>query len=62
MLAVNMPKEINRFCPKCNKHTIQKVSMYKAGKRRGWRPEIPKACKARKNNKEGCTDFHMPRM
>jgi len=35
MLAVNIPKEINRFCPKCNKHTIQKVSIYKAGKRRG---------------------------
>jgi large subunit ribosomal protein L44e len=35
MLAVNMPKVINRFCPKCNKHTIQKVSIYKAGKRRG---------------------------
>jgi len=35
MLAVNIPKEINRFCPKCNKHTIQKISIYKAGKRRG---------------------------
>jgi len=35
MLVVNIPKEINRFCPKCNKHTIQKISIYKAGKRRG---------------------------
>ena len=35
MLDVNIPKETNRFCPKCNKHTIQKVSIYKAGKRRG---------------------------
>ncbi|SVC34867.1 uncharacterized protein METZ01_LOCUS287721, partial [marine metagenome] len=32
---VNIPKEINRFCPKCNKHTTQKISIYKAGKRRG---------------------------
>jgi len=28
-------REINRFCPKCNKHVVQKVSIYKAGKRRG---------------------------
>ena len=35
ILTVNIPKEINRFCPKCNKHTIQKISIYKAGKRRG---------------------------
>jgi len=32
---VNIPKEINRFCPKCNKHVVQKISIYKAGKRRG---------------------------
>ena len=32
---MNIPKEINRFCPKCNKHTTQKISIYKAGKRRG---------------------------
>ena len=32
---MNMPKEITRYCPKCNKHTKQKVSTYKAGKRRG---------------------------
>jgi len=32
---VNIPKEINRFCAKCNKHTTQKISIYKAGKRRG---------------------------
>ena len=30
-----MPKEMMRFCPKCKKHTKQKVSQYKAGKRRG---------------------------
>ena len=33
--VMNIPKEINRFCPKCKKHTIQKISIYKAGKRRG---------------------------
>lgn len=36
-----MPKEVNRYCPKCNKHTIHKVSIYKKGKEdymhRGWR-------------------------
>jgi len=32
---VNLPKAKNTFCPKCNKHTIQKISIYKAGKRRG---------------------------
>jgi large subunit ribosomal protein L44e len=32
---MNMPKEIRRYCPKCKKHTMQKVSIYKAGKRRG---------------------------
>ena len=35
VLNVNIPKEINRFCPKCKKPTIQKISIYKAGKRRG---------------------------
>ena len=32
---MNLPKAKNTFCPKCNKHTIQKISIYKAGKRRG---------------------------
>lgn len=32
---LNLPKEISRFCPKCNTHTKQKISQYKAGKRRG---------------------------
>lgn len=32
---MNLPKQITRFCPKCNTHTTQKVSQYKAGKRRG---------------------------
>ena len=35
MLIVNIPKERNTFCPKCNKHTIQRISIYKPGKRRG---------------------------
>jgi len=30
-----MPKQTRKFCPKCNTHTLQKVSIYKAGKRRG---------------------------
>ena len=32
---MNYPKEIRRYCPKCKTHTVQKVSIYKAGKRRG---------------------------
>jgi len=32
---MNVPKEIRRYCPKCKKHTLQKISIYKAGKRRG---------------------------
>src|SRR2546427_3611744 len=32
---MNVPKEIRRYCPKCKKHTLQKISLYKAGKRRG---------------------------
>lgn len=34
-MNMNVPKEMMRYCPKCNKHTKQKVSQYKAGKRRG---------------------------
>jgi large subunit ribosomal protein L44e len=41
------PKERNCYCPKCNKHTIHKVSIYKKGKERqktsaGWRRIIRK--------------------
>lgn len=32
---MNVPKEMNRYCPKCKTHTAQKVALYKAGKRRG---------------------------
>ena len=32
---MNIPKEVKKFCAKCNKYTIQKISIYKAGKRRG---------------------------
>ncbi len=35
MFDMNYPKEIRRYCPKCKTHTTQKVSIYKAGKRRG---------------------------
>ena len=31
---VNYPKAIRRYCPRCKQHTLQKVSIYKAGKRR----------------------------
>lgn len=32
---MNIPKEIRKYCPKCKTHTKQKLSIYKAGKRRG---------------------------
>ena len=34
-ILMNLPKQVTRFCPKCNTHTKQKMSQYKAGKRRG---------------------------
>jgi large subunit ribosomal protein L44e len=39
---MKVPKERNMYCPKCNKHTAHKVSIYKKGKERlkmaaGWR-------------------------
>ena len=32
---MNIPKVIRKYCAKCKTHTEQKVSIYKAGKRRG---------------------------
>jgi len=32
---MKMPKEVNRFCPKCNKVTKQKVVQVKSSKKRG---------------------------
>ena len=32
---MNIPKVIRKYCAKCKTHTDQKVSIYKAGKRRG---------------------------
>ncbi len=32
---MNYQKQIRLYCPKCNTHTDQKVSIYKAVKRRG---------------------------
>lgn len=34
MVNVNVPKEIRTYCPKCKKHQVHSVSLYKAGKRR----------------------------
>lgn len=28
-------KQSRKYCPKCNKHTIQTISLYKKGKERG---------------------------
>ena len=32
---VNLPKEKRAYCPKCKCHQTMKISIYKAGKRRG---------------------------
>jgi large subunit ribosomal protein L44e len=32
--VMNVPKEINTYCPKCNTHTPHAVSLYKEGRRR----------------------------
>ena len=34
MVEVNVPKEIRKYCPRCKKHEIHTVTLYKAGKRR----------------------------
>jgi len=31
---MNVPKEIRTYCPKCNKHTVHAVSIYRDGRRR----------------------------
>lgn len=31
---MNVPKEVNTYCPKCQSHQIHTVTLYKAGKRR----------------------------
>ncbi|GBC73688.1 hypothetical protein HRbin04_01094 [archaeon HR04] len=32
---MKVPKEINTYCPRCKKHTIHTISLYKKGKERG---------------------------
>jgi large subunit ribosomal protein L44e len=34
VVEVNVPKEIRTYCPKCKKHQMHTVTIYKAGKRR----------------------------
>ncbi|HEW64110.1 MULTISPECIES: 50S ribosomal protein L44e [Fervidicoccus] len=31
---MKIPKKIRAYCPRCKKHTVQTVMIYKAGKRR----------------------------
>ncbi|NIO38232.1 50S ribosomal protein L44e [Candidatus Bathyarchaeota archaeon] len=31
---MNVPKEIRTYCPRCSRHQIHTVALYKAGKRR----------------------------
>jgi len=32
---MNVPRQINTYCPKCNKHTDHKVIFYSKGRERG---------------------------
>ena len=34
VINMNVPKEVTTYCPKCKKHQVHTVSLYKAGKRR----------------------------
>ena len=34
MFRVNVKKEVTTYCPKCKKHQVHSVSLYKPGKRR----------------------------
>jgi len=34
VVRMNVPKEITTYCPRCRKHQVHTVSLYKAGKRR----------------------------
>ena len=71
---MNIPKVIRKYCAKCNTHTEQKVSIYKAGKRRGsaagerrhaerkqrlWWTKIPKTCKTSQSYKESYSTYDM---
>ncbi len=33
-IRMDVPKDITTYCPKCKKHQVHSVSLYKAGKRR----------------------------
>jgi len=52
---MNIPKVIRKYCAKCKTHTDQKVSIYKAGKRRGsarGEQKFPKLAKPAKVTKK----------
>jgi large subunit ribosomal protein L44e len=34
VIALNVPKEVRTYCPKCKQHQVHTVALYKAGKAR----------------------------
>ena len=46
---MNVPKETKTYCPKCKKHQVFAVSIYKAGKRRA----LAKGERRHKRDKKG---------
>ena len=74
---MNIPKVIRKYCAKCKTHEEHKISIYKAGKRRGSArgerrhaerkkgyggQKIPKTCKTSKSYKESYSYFDMHKM
>jgi len=73
---VNIPKEINRFCPKCNNilyirflytrlANVGVLLLEKEGmlfEKMGMEDNNSQTCNASKNNKESYAGFYMPRM
>ena len=49
MVEVNVPKEIRKYCPRCKKHEIHTVTLYKAGKPRA----LAKGARQHEQEKKG---------
>ncbi len=55
---MDMPKEVNRYCPKCNKKTKQTVIQVKTGRKRG---ALTKGARRFESKKKGYGGFPRPK-
>lgn len=55
---VKVPKETKRYCPKCKKATMHKVSQVKSGKKRG---TLTQGARRFKRKTAGYTGFPRPK-